>query len=149
MTQNFNLAEIAIEYSKMGRSVLPMKPGSKIPYTKWKPYQTQRATPAKIRQFWKIWPNAQIGIVTGKISNLVAIDFDSPEALERFEALVCGFPGTIVQRTGRENGGCHYLFQYPSDGTVLTRWSMVSMTTWRCHQKFLNSLKMGNKGIPK
>ena len=119
MSNVSNLCEIAIKYSELGWSVLPMRPDSKIPYIKWKPYQTQRATPAKIRQFWKIWPNAQIGIVTGKISNLVAIDFDSPEALERFQALVCDLPGTIVQHSGRENGGSHYLFQYPPDGTTL------------------------------
>jgi hypothetical protein len=49
-------------------SVIPVR-GDKIPYIKWEKYQNERATEEEVRGWWKKWPDAMIGIITGKISD--------------------------------------------------------------------------------
>ena len=114
-----NLYKYATGYAGLGWSVLPMQPGKKVPYIKWKPYQNKRAAPDEIKSWFQRWPDAQIGVVTGSVSNLVVIDFDSFEALDRFKSTVCDLPETIRQKTGREKGGIHYLFKYTNNGTEI------------------------------
>ncbi len=118
-----SLVETAVQYAQLGWSVFPIRAiddphpkdpdNDKRPYVKWKPLQTLRADEAQIRTWWKKWPQARIGVVTGKVSNLVAIDFDGPDARARFEAKVCDLPDTIMQDTGRPEGGFHALFAHP------------------------------------
>jgi len=117
------LIEAAVEYSKIGWSVIPIRAlddphpddpdNDKRPYVKWKKHQGARADEAQIRAWWKKWPKARVGIVTGKISNIVAIDFDGPGTREKFEAQICELPDTIMQNTGRIDGGFHALFVHP------------------------------------
>jgi len=106
----------ALEYTGLGWSVVPVPPGSKVPYIKWKPYQTRRAETHEITAWFVKWPDANIAVITGEISNLCVIDFDGPGALEAFENKICQLPQTIIQNTGRPEGGCHYLFHYPGGG---------------------------------
>lgn len=107
------LIEQALGYEKLGWSVVPIPYGEKRPYIKWKPYQFKRATSDIIRFWWEKWPDANIGIITGRISSLVVLDFDSLDALSHFNAAVYELPETIRQKTGREDGGMHFLFKYP------------------------------------
>jgi hypothetical protein len=106
----------ALRLAELGFSVIPVNISEKKPYIQWKPYQTKRATPEEIFQWWQMWPDAQIGIITGLISNLVVLDFDGADVKERFEAEVCRIPKTIMQKTGRVDGGFHCLFSYPAEG---------------------------------
>ena len=118
-----SLVEIALQYEKLGWSIFPIRAvddphpsdpdNDKRPYVKWKDLQTKRADEKKIRGWWKKFPQARIGIVTGKISNLVVIDFDGPDARSQFEAKICDLPDTIMQNTGRIDGGFHALFTHP------------------------------------
>ena len=81
-----NLVEPAVKYAKLGWSVFPIRAADdphpddpkndKRPYVKWKPLQTKAATENQIRKWWSKFPKARIGVVTGKVSNLVVIDFD-------------------------------------------------------------------------
>ena len=76
------LVEHALQYCEMGLSVIPLRPRDKKPLIVWEPYQERRAEAAKIWQWWTKWPDANIGIVTGKVSGLVVIDCDSREAMK-------------------------------------------------------------------
>jgi hypothetical protein len=116
-----SLVNIALGYAELGWSVIPLVPKCKFPPkgVTWKDRQTKRATPEQIRQWWEEHSEAQIGIVTGKISNLIVIDFDGPGAIERFEARVGSIPETIMQSTGRTDGGTHALFQYHGESNGL------------------------------
>lgn len=73
-----NKLQAALKYYQLGLSVIPVK-ADKTPYIKWEQYQTQAADDKQIRSWWNKWPGANIGIVTGKISNLTVIDTDSQE----------------------------------------------------------------------
>uniref|UniRef100_A0A6M3L8I2 Putative bifunctional DNA primase/polymerase n=1 Tax=viral metagenome TaxID=1070528 RepID=A0A6M3L8I2_9ZZZZ len=79
------LLKTALIYRKKGFSVMPVKKDKK-PYLKeWKPYQTEIATEEQIKKWWQKWPHANIGIITGKLSNLTVIDLDSEKAYQDFQ----------------------------------------------------------------
>jgi hypothetical protein len=109
-----SLVNIALKYAKLNWSVIPLVPTQKFPPKgiTWKDRQTKRATQEEIIAWWRKHPEAQIGIVTGKISDLDVIDFDGSGAIERFESKICNLPQTIMQSTGRLDGGTHALFKY-------------------------------------
>ena len=81
----------ALEYLEQGLSVLPVAPETKKPLPKWKEFQTRLPTPEEVEAWWRRWPNAQLGFVTGAVSGRVVLDSDSPEgnlALRQFRSTV-------------------------------------------------------------
>lgn len=98
----------AKKYLALGWSVIPVRPQKKIPYVKWKQYQTKLPTENEIKTGGEQYPDAQIGVVTGVTSNLTVIDFDSLEAIDQFRTNIGELPQTIYQVTGR---GAHALFK--------------------------------------
>ena len=70
--------------------------------------------PAKINRWWTKWPDANIGIATGKQSNLVVLDVDpdhgGKSSLDDLTASYSEFE-TLSQVTGGK--GRHYFFEYP------------------------------------
>lgn len=71
--------------------------------------------------WWRRWPDANIGVATGEVSGLVALDVDlphGPRSLERLEQTVGPVPATCTQRTG--SGGSQLLFAHPG-GQVRNR----------------------------
>jgi hypothetical protein len=65
----------------MGMSVIPLKPDKKC-YIQWKKYQTEKAGDKEISEWWRRWPDANTGIVTGSISGIDSIDIDGQEAYD-------------------------------------------------------------------
>jgi hypothetical protein len=99
----------ALEYLAQGWSVIPLAPKNKICILNtWKPYQYARATEEEIRSWWAINPEANIGIITGAISGIFALDVDGQEGLESLKGKA--LPPTPVTKTGKGN---HYIFKLP------------------------------------
>lgn len=72
----------ALEYlRKYNFSVIPVGQDKK-PFFTWKAFQERRPEEKEIKGFWTMYPQAQVGIVTGAISNLSVIDVDSEEGME-------------------------------------------------------------------
>lgn len=69
-----SLLPYALEYKKQGLSVMPLI--GKRPVEKWEPYQTKQPTIKQIRLWWAMHKQANVGLITGSISNLIVIDFD-------------------------------------------------------------------------
>jgi hypothetical protein len=67
--------QAALDYRDQGRSVIPVEPNSKIPAVRWGRFQVERATESQIRRWWD-FADFNVGIVCGRISNLVALDVD-------------------------------------------------------------------------
>jgi ribosomal protein S25 len=102
------MLEYAIKYMQLGWSVIPLKPKDKRSMVKWKNRQTDRATEDEIRGWWKKYPNANIGIVTGEISGIDVIDFDGSGARAMLEEkLGKKLPKSLRSKTG---GGGEHLF---------------------------------------
>lgn len=74
-----------------------------------------------VRQWWTKWPEANVGIATGAISDIVVIDVDprngGGHSLEVLEDEHGKLPGTIEAHTG--GGGHHFLFKHPRTGYVV------------------------------
>lgn len=72
--------------------------------------------PAVIERWWSMWPEANIAIVTGHRSGLVALDEDSykggDESLAELIKSYHALPETVQQLTG--GGGVQYLFTSPA-----------------------------------
>jgi hypothetical protein len=71
--------------------------------------------PELIRFWFEKWPDANLGIATGKRSNLLVLDVDGLSgafALDEIEHEFTPLPETLIQRTGKPHGK-HYLFSYP------------------------------------
>lgn len=107
-----NLIDYALEYEKLGFFVLPLIPGEKNPYVKWKYRREDRPKADEIKAWWQQYPQAQIGMVCGKYSGVDIIDFDGVEVRPLFESLISDLPETYSQTTGRLDGGEHVFFKH-------------------------------------
>ncbi len=77
------------------------------------------AGPEQVRRWWRRWPEANVGVVTGKVSGLVVLDVDprhgGGESLAALETIYGPVPHTVESLTG--GGGQHLYFRHP--GTVV------------------------------
>jgi len=113
------LLESALELWRSGFSVIPIQPGGKRPLVPWIEYQNHRPTEEEIHQWWQQYPNANIGIVTGKVSGIVVIDLDLDPDKDDNESgarIYEQAPTDLIVKTGR--GGYHLYYRYPEDGDV-------------------------------
>lgn len=111
------IVETARNYNKLGWSVFPVSSGTakKKPLVKWTKFQDKLQSEGATVSLFGKFPDAGIGVATGKLSGLCVIDFETTEAIRRFEASICALPQTIVSVTGRASGeGRHYFFRYPA-----------------------------------
>lgn len=120
--------EAALRYARRGWPVFPLhaieangvctcgkrgcqKPG-KHPRTS-RGFKDATTDPARISEYWTHWPNSNIGVLTGRGSNLLVIDIDregGQRSLVGLESQFGPLLGTLESRTGR---GRHLYFQYP------------------------------------
>lgn len=112
------ILESALKYQAKGYSIIPVNPSieedkGKKPLVKWEEFQSRIGSQDEIKAWWVKYPKAMIGVVCGKVSNLISIDADTPEAVEKMEELL---PDSLLVPTVQTpRGGRHYDFQY-SDG---------------------------------
>lgn len=92
----------ALFYASKNVSVIPIGRDKK-PLVRWQEYQDRRATPEEIQQWWQKTPDANVGIVTGKISEMTVVDVEAGGDISKL-------PDTTVIRTG--GGGWHYYYRY-------------------------------------
>lgn len=111
-----NYLEHALQYYDYGFSVIPIIPGKKKPLIKWQPYQKERATKEQITEWWTQTPNANIGIVTGKVSNLFVIDLDKHDPAYNEETVMQYIPDNIeCPVVNTPKGGQHLYFLPPEE----------------------------------
>jgi bifunctional DNA primase/polymerase-like protein len=67
-------------YMRRGWSIIPIRPGDKRPLVRLEEFQRRHATEEEARGWFRTWPDAGVGIVTGAISGLVVIDVDRQAA---------------------------------------------------------------------
>jgi len=111
------LLEQALDYLAHGFSVIKKESGKKT-LTPWEEYQKRRATEQELTAWFKDGKN-NVGIVCGKVSNLIVLDVDGEEG-QRFINTV-EIPLTPCVKT-RENRN-HFYFQYPKDGHEIRKFT--------------------------
>lgn len=122
--------EAALRYVRRGWSVVPVQsigPGGcscgqrdctspgKHPRVAWAPATEEAPGEEQIAEWWRRWPEANVGVVTGTVSDLMVLDVDprngGEESLAKLEAELGELPPTLASRTG--GGGRHYWYAAP------------------------------------
>ena len=141
MTPDNDLARAALEYAERGWVVVPLHtPSAGGCSCGWvgcaSPAKHPRTThglkdasrdPAMIRDWWNIWPEANIGIVTGPESGILALDVDGKpgeESLADFARGGSRLPDTYTVHTG--GGGRHLYFLCPEGTEVRNSQSRIA-----------------------
>lgn len=107
----------AQSYAARGWSVIPIEARAKRPLVAWTEFQQRRATHDEIDAWFRHWPQANVGVVTGHVSGLVVVDLDAGhggfESLAALETECGRLPDTVTALTG--GGGRHLYFDHPRD----------------------------------
>jgi len=103
------ILQAALKHQAMGHSVIPIQTNKK-PFMSWEEFQKRRAGSEEIRQWWKKYPSANVGIVTGGISGLVVIDIDSPRGFDLINEHLSYSITFPVARSPR--GGWHHYHEH-------------------------------------
>lgn len=69
-----------------------------------------------IEEWWEKWPNANVAIRTGRISDIWVLDLDAD-----YDELVYGPYGQPLMIVQTGGGGKHLYYDYPESGTVWCR----------------------------
>lgn len=104
------MLDIALEYLGRGWSVVPAQPKGKKPMVEWAKFTEQKPTAEQVRHWWAQWPTANIAVITGKISGIVAVDIDTNRGGNPHKVFE-DHPTGLISRTG--SGGYHLLYTYP------------------------------------
>jgi len=106
--------DTARRYLARGWSLLPLRSHDKRPLVAWEPLQSSHPSAEQVADWFGRWPDANIGIVTGEISNLIVLDIDPKHggdaSLDRLERQFGQLPATIEVTTG--GGGHHFYFAH-------------------------------------
>ena len=102
------LFKSAAWYQKKGYSVIPVKQNKK-PFVKWERYQTEKADADQIRTWWKKWPAANIGLVTGEISGIDVVDCDSEKGRDALNEFL---PDSLILPISKTPKGQHCIFSH-------------------------------------
>lgn len=122
------MLEHALEFLQLGYPIFPVcspamgqhrhrnaacsSPG-KRPLIAWEPYQTRLPTINDVREWWSRWPQANIGMPTGKLSGIVVLDADSGDA-KKLAMSEGGLDRTPAVFTGKP-GGMHFWLAHPGE----------------------------------
>jgi hypothetical protein len=119
--------EQALKYRNDNKfSVFPVGQDKK-PLVEWKKYQGYMAEDDHIIRWWQKWPRANVGIATGKLSDLGVVDIDSEEGRKNImEVLGPNWAAPLV-RTPR--GGIHIYFK--NDNRVKNKVGVIPGTDFR------------------
>lgn len=100
--ENRTPKSFALDAIKKGTSVIPVGK-DKVPLISWKEFQERLPTKEEVENWYTKWPDANVGIVTGKISNLSIVDVEKGGDISPF-------PKTLTIKTG--GGGWHLYYHY-------------------------------------
>lgn len=107
----------ALALAERGWAVIPVKPGDKLPASE---HGSKDATtdPVQIREWWRRWKNANVGIATGIVSGIWVLDIDGDAgraSLVELEAAHGALPATLRVQTAR---GWHLYWRHPQGARV-------------------------------
>ncbi|MGE0536613.1 MAG: bifunctional DNA primase/polymerase [Pirellulales bacterium] len=102
-------------YAQLQWSMIALRPpvrwdkrSGKAPFRPWKEQTRLRLTEAELGQILAKHPNANIGVVCGRISGIVVVDLDSAEAIGWAEKNLARSPLVAITRQGE-----HWYFRHP------------------------------------
>ena len=110
------LVRAALAYARRGMPVFPCEPLGKRPLTR-DGFWDASVDAGAVGRWWSRWPDANIGVPTGKRSGLLVLDVDPRDggaaSLTELEEALGLLPRTTRASTG--GGGEHVFFRYPGE----------------------------------
>lgn len=100
--------ESALQYCRAGFSVIPCGRDKK-PKIQWEEYIKRCATEDEVREWWRLYPYANVGLVTGMVSGFCVVDADGSVGVESLKQYIPG--GVVTAYT--PNHGQHFYFVCP------------------------------------
>ena len=105
-------------------AIFPLTQGAKIPLPGGHGCTEATADAAKVAEWWKKTPAANIGIACGEINGFIVVDvdrghddgIDGADTLRELEQTMGALPDTVEALT--PNGGRHLFFKYPSGQNI-------------------------------
>lgn len=111
----------ALQYlNKYGWAVIPCGADKKPLVPSWVEYQKRLPTEEEVNQWWKEHPQANIAVITGKISGLTVIDVDSEDGDEALWELLP--PDFETVQVATPSGGMHYYCKFAEGTRNAARW---------------------------
>ena len=114
-TKPISHLDAALSYLARKWTVIPAAERGKRPIIRWQAYQAGRPSEAQVRGWFTQWPEANLSVVTGKVSGIVVLDVDpghgGAASLAAIEDRHGRLPNTVEAKTG--GGGRHIYFAYP------------------------------------
>ena len=92
-----------------GWSLVPLEPRGKRARVSWKQYQSVPASGDTVREWLERWPDANPGVITGRVSGLVVLDVDGAEGEASLQDKEMPVTPYVCTAKGR-----HYYFAYPA-----------------------------------
>lgn len=115
--ESLGVLESARYYARLGWSVIPIMPRLKRPMVPWREFEQRAASLEEIDAWYRHSPDANVGVVTGRVSGLVVIDVDpahgGSESLERLLREHGPLEHGLEVITG--GGGRHLYFAHPAE----------------------------------
>ena len=114
----------AVQLAKLKFKVFPCVAGDKRPCLK-NGFKGASSDPLKVEEMFKQYPNANIGLVTGKDNGFFVVDIDCKHGAEGYKSW-----DTITKKHGdikiapmakTWSGGRHIFIAYPDQGEVKCR----------------------------
>lgn len=121
------MRDIALDYARRGWQVFPLT--GKIPFPGTHGHKDATCDEGKINEQWRQYPNANIGIATGRKSGIFVVDIDikmgkvGDESLRDLEKKHGSLPQTVESITASR--GRHLFFRYPQNVEIFNSQSKI------------------------
>src|SRR5262249_25571806 len=104
----------ALKYARHGTPIFPLNPVDKSPLCTHG-FHDATANEKQVRRWWWRWPNAMIGMPTGRRTRIWVLDVDydlsvPPPEMALLRAIYGPLPDTAMSMTPR--GGMHFYFRW-------------------------------------
>lgn len=104
--------EWALAYARMGWSVVPVRPGEKLPAVPWAKFQTLPADASTLLGWFDHAPALGVGLVQGRNAGTIVLDFDGELGMATLRELERrGLPHSVRALT--PGGGVHVYLRHP------------------------------------
>lgn len=103
------MEEAALAYARRGWAVFPLGVRSKEPLVRGA-YKAATADVAQVRIWWQQWPEANIGLATGRVSGLWVLDIDGEQGEASFAQLVAEHGGELAETRMASSGKGYHLY---------------------------------------
>nr|MBA3874524.1 bifunctional DNA primase/polymerase [Anaerolineae bacterium] len=119
-----SLESVAKRYKTLGFSIIPVHGARnpqqpKLPAIKWARFQHTHPSDEELQTWFHDQPKAGIGIVCGRISRLMVLDFDDASVASEFRHLHSDIVHTFTVRSGAR-GLPHFYYRLPKDKLITT-----------------------------